>query len=100
VDYRTPVPAVRDRLQRIVDASEYWDGETCALHVTNATERSVELRAIASAADASQLWELRCEIREKLVAYLREEYPEALPVVRAQLHDDRSPTAPEGYGEK
>ena len=100
VDYRTPVPAVRDRLQRIVDASEYWDGETCALHVTNATERSVELRAIASAADASQLWELRCEIREKLVAYLREEYPEALPVVRAQLRDGRSPTAPEGYGEK
>ena len=41
VDYRTPVPAVRGRLQRIVEASEYWDGETCALHVTNATERSV-----------------------------------------------------------
>ena len=87
VDYRTPVPAVRDELQRVVEASEYWDGDACALHVTNTSERGIELRAIASAASAPQLWELRCEIREQLVAYLREEHPDALPVVRAQLQE-------------
>lgn len=84
VDYRTPVAAVREELRRIVEASEYWDGDVCALHVTGAGERDVELRAIASAPDAPQLWELRCEVREALVAYLREEHPEALPVVRVQ----------------
>lgn len=87
VDYRTPVPAVRDELRRVVEASDYWDGDACALHVTDTTERSVELRAIASAENAPQLWELRCEIREALVAFLRDEYPEALPVVRAQLEE-------------
>jgi len=98
VDYRTPVEEVRSQLQQIVEASAYWDGEVCALHVTNATERSVELRAIASAKDAPTLWDLRCEIREQLIAYLREEYPEALPVVRAHIHEARNSdvgTAPE-----
>jgi len=88
VDYRTPVPDLRDELRRIVEESEYWDGDVCALHVTNATERSVELRALASAEDAPQLWELRCEVREKLVAYLRDEHPDALPVVRAHIRNE------------
>jgi small-conductance mechanosensitive channel len=92
VDYRTPVDEVRAALRRIVEASDYWNGEVCALHVTNATERSVELRAIASARDAPTLWDLRCEIREKLIAYLRDEHPDALPVVRAHLQVGRAPT--------
>lgn len=98
VDYRTPVGAVRDELQRIVEASDYWYGDACALHVTNATERTVELRAIASATDAPTLWELRCEIREKLIAYLRDEPPDALPVVRARLRDDQAQNGLDEHG--
>ncbi|MFB6247181.1 MAG: mechanosensitive ion channel family protein [Salinibacter sp.] len=85
VDHRTPVAAVRDELRRVVEASEYWDGDACALHVTDTTERAIELRAIASAENAPRLWELRCEIREALVAYLRDHHPEALPTIRAQM---------------
>lgn len=88
VDYRTPVQEIRDHLRRVVEESEYWDGDVCALHVTDAGERSLELRAIASAKNAPQLWELRCQIRERLVEYLRDEYPEAFPVFRAQIQDD------------
>ena len=94
VDYRTPVEDLREELRRIVEASEYWDGDVCALHVTNATERSVELRALASATNAPQLWELRCEVREKLIAYLRDEHPDALPVVRAHLQGEEPPVNP------
>jgi small-conductance mechanosensitive channel len=90
VDYRTPVPDLRDQLQEIVADSEYWDGDVCALHVTDATERSIQLRALASATDAPQLWELRCEVREELIAYLRDEHPEALPVMRAYVQDGAS----------
>lgn len=93
VDYRTPVDAVREELRRIVEASEYWDGDVCALHVTDATDRAVQLRAIASAPDAPDLWELRCEIREALIAYLRDQHPEALPVVRAKMQADESDPA-------
>jgi len=92
VDHRTPVPAVRSELERVVEASEYWDGEACALHVTDTSERAVELRAIASAQSAPQLWELRCEIREALVQYLQDEHPEALPRLRAHVE----PEPPDG----
>jgi small-conductance mechanosensitive channel len=94
VDYRTPVEAVRDELRRVVEASEYWDGDACALHVTDTSERAIELRAIASAESAPQLWELRCEIRESLVAYLRDQHPEALPRLRAQVQEGRDEGAP------
>jgi small-conductance mechanosensitive channel len=94
VDHRTPVPAVREELQRVVEASEYWDGDACALHVTDTSERAVELRAIASAQSAPQLWELRCEIREALVEYLQTEHPEALPRLRAHVE----PTQGDGAG--
>jgi small-conductance mechanosensitive channel len=90
VDYRTPVDAVRDELRRVVEASEYWDGDVCALHVTDTRERGIELRALASAESAPQLWELRCEVRERLVAYLRDHHPDALPVVRAQVRSHGS----------
>lgn len=71
-DYTVPVDAVREELHRIVVDNPLWNRESCSLLVTNATERTVELRAVVSAADASQLWDLRCEVREKLIAFLRD----------------------------
>ncbi len=85
LDYSVPVQDLREELQRIVEASEHWDGDVAGLQVTETSERTVTLRAIASAKDAPTLWNLRCEIREKLVAYVREHYPEALPTLRARL---------------
>lgn len=96
VDYRTPVGEIRDELHRVVEKSEYWDGDVRALQVTDTSEHSIELRAIASAESAPQLWELRCEIREKLIAYLRDRHPEALPVVRARLEERDQETNSEG----
>jgi small-conductance mechanosensitive channel len=82
VDYTVPVEAVREELGRILRASPLWDGKVNVLQVTEARERTLELRALASAADASKAWDLRCEVREKLVGFLRERYPETLPQVR------------------
>lgn len=87
VDYTVPVEELREELQRIVEASEHWDEDVVGLQVTDTSERTVTLRAIASAKDAPTLWNLRCEIREKLVAYVREHYPEALPTLRARLEE-------------
>jgi small-conductance mechanosensitive channel len=85
MDYSVPVEEVRTELKRIVAASSYWDGKVCVLHVTNATDKTIELRALVSAADSPAAWELRCEVREKLIAFLQERYPESLPRVRAEL---------------
>ncbi len=87
VDYTVPVEAVRAELQRIVEHSPLWDKQVCILQVTNTTERTAELRALVSSADASQAWNLRCEVREKLIQFLQANYPEGLPKVRAELHE-------------
>lgn len=86
VDFMAPVDALRDEVQRIVEASAHWDGDVVGLQVTDASERTATLRVIASAKNAPELWNLRCEIREKLIAFIRDEYPEALPAVRTQPH--------------
>jgi len=85
-DYTVPVEAVREEVQKILKQSEYWDGKVCGLVVTNVTERTMELRALMSAADASLAWNLRCEVREKLIEFVKREYPQALPKVRAELN--------------
>jgi hypothetical protein len=64
-----------------------WDGRVVALQVSDAKERTVELRALVSARNASAAWDLRCEVRERLIAYLQAEYPEALPRTRAEVVD-------------
>jgi small-conductance mechanosensitive channel len=85
VDYTVPIQAVRDELQRLLKDSELWDGKVCVLHVTNATERAVELRALMSAPDSSTAWELRCHVREKLIGFIQENYPDGLPQLRARV---------------
>jgi small-conductance mechanosensitive channel len=84
-DYTVPVQAVREELRRIVEASELWDGRVCALQVTGASERTVELRALVSASDSSKAWELRCEVRERLIEFIRRNCPEGLPRTRAEI---------------
>jgi hypothetical protein len=81
-DYRVPVEGIRKELHRILQNSEKWDGRVWNLQATNSTERAVELRALMSAADSSQAWDLRCEVREKLIDFIQREYPESLPHVR------------------
>jgi small-conductance mechanosensitive channel len=88
VDYTVPVQAVRDELRRVLEGNELWDRRAWGLQVTNTTERVVELRALMSARDASQAWNLRCDVREKLVDFLQRTYPDALPRLRGELERD------------
>jgi hypothetical protein len=59
--------------------------------VTDADAHTVELRALMSAADASIAWDLRCHVRERLIAYLREHHPGALPKARARIEPGGTP---------
>ena len=85
VDYTGPVDAVRERRHSILKESNLWDGKVCVLHLTNTSENTIELRALMSAPDASTGWSLRCEVREKLIDFIKEKYPQSLPKVRAEL---------------
>lgn len=79
VDYAAPVEAMRARLEAIVRASPLWDGQVVALQVTDLRERVMEIRCLASGRNASDTFDLRCIVREDMVAFLRDSYPEALP---------------------
>lgn len=85
VDYRADVPRIRRWLQEAVKQSKLWDGAVVNLQVIDADSRTIELRALVSARNAPQSWDLRCEMREKLIAFIRDEMPEALPRERAIL---------------
>ena len=85
VDYRTDVSKIRKRLEEIARQSRLWDGAVVNLQVTDANSTTMELRALVSARNASETWDLRCEVREKLISFLQDDMPEALPRQRAEL---------------
>jgi hypothetical protein len=64
-----------------------WDGKVWGLQVTNASEHTVEIRCLMSSADSSLSWDLRCEVREKMIAYLQQHYPGSLPRTRAEVSE-------------
>lgn len=86
VDYTVPVEKLREKLMEVARASPLWDGRVVVLQVSDATkDHTVELRALLSARSAPAAWDLRCDVREKLIAYLQEEYPDALPRTRQEI---------------
>jgi small-conductance mechanosensitive channel len=94
VDYDVPVDALRAELTRILDASPLWDRKVNVLQVTDATESAVQLRALASSSDAARSWDLRCEVREKLVRFVQQNFPGSLPRLRATI--ERAPPVEPG----
>jgi small-conductance mechanosensitive channel len=91
LDYSAPIETMRKKLDEIVRQSKLWDGQVVNLQVSDAKERTVEVRILISARNAPATWDLRCEVREKLIAFLRQEHPEALPRERAEVQFENAP---------
>jgi small-conductance mechanosensitive channel len=89
-DYTVPFEKVRKELTRILKDNKDWDGKVDVLQVTNATEKTVEIRALMSAVDSSTAWDLRVHVREKLIEYLQKNHPECLPRTRVILEKEKS----------
>lgn len=84
-DYTLPIAELRPAVERIVRECKEWDQRFWNLQVTDTNERAMQLRVLATAADASKAWDLRCEIREKLLVLLQQQYPQSLPKLRGAL---------------
>jgi small-conductance mechanosensitive channel len=91
-DYTFPVEKLREALSGYLKEAPKWDGEVNVLQVTNVSDRTMELRALMSAKDASDAWDLRVFIREKLLTFLQENYPEYLPRTRIQINKEMTPS--------
>jgi small-conductance mechanosensitive channel len=72
VDWTVPVEDMRAEMNRLLDETDLWDKRARVLQVTEATGGFVRVRALASAQDAPTLFDLRCYLREGLVAWLRD----------------------------
>ena len=92
VDYTMPIEPLREELTRILAGSRHWDGKVNVLQVTEAKERTLELRALASARDAGAAWDLRCEVRERLVTFIQDRYRDHLPRTRAAFEREAAAT--------
>ena len=94
LDYRTPMAVVRAQLQEICEADPRWDGRVCVAQVTDTDRHAIQVRLLVSARNSGDLFDLRCAVRECMLAYLEREHPAALPRLRADLA--RDPAAHEG----
>ena len=87
LDYAVPVGALREQAQAIVEQSPLWDRRDWVLQVVDSTPSTMVVRVLASAADAPSSYDLRCEIREKLLGWVQAEHPQGLPHLRVASTD-------------
>ncbi len=90
LDYSVPVEPLRAELQRIATDSPLWDRRVCGLQVTNLSENTMEIRCLISSSDSGKSFDLRCLVREKLITFVRENYPHAFPTMRVEGRRDKT----------
>lgn len=93
VDYTVPVNELRKELRRICESTKLWLGKVCVLQATDATEHTMQIRALMDAKDSNDQWDLRCLVREKLIEFVQKNYPRSLPRYRTEME-----TVPADFG--
>ncbi|WP_454801755.1 mechanosensitive ion channel family protein [Mucilaginibacter phyllosphaerae] len=82
LDYAVPVDALRAELTDFLSKTPLWDKRVGILQVTDSKERTIELRALVSARNSSEAFDLRCFVREHLIKFVKDNYPDSLPTNR------------------
>ncbi len=85
LDYSAPVDVLRAEFDRLVTDHPLWDKRVKVMQVTNATDRTMEVRLLISAVNSGQAFDLRCFLRERMIAFVQEKYPGSLPKNRAEI---------------
>lgn len=86
LDYSVPVDVLRVEFTRLLEQNELWDGRKNSVQVTNTNEKTIEIRFLLSAENSSDAFDLRCFIRENLIKFVMENYPESLPYNTIKLN--------------
>jgi len=88
-DYMVPFEEMRKELTRLLESTDLWDGKTNVLQVTDTTQTTVEVRILVSARNSPIAWDLRVFVREKMITFIRENYPDSFPHTRLIMHQDK-----------
>ncbi|MFJ3819749.1 mechanosensitive ion channel family protein [Streptomyces nodosus] len=97
LDHSAPLGEMRDKLRDILRECPAWDGRDYTLAVTDTTPSTMEVRALVTAKDASDIWTVRVTVREQMIRWLAEEHPYALP--RVNTADAALPVNGNGNGQ-
>ena len=89
LDYIVPVADIRRKVDEIAAASPLWDRRVVNVQVTDFKHATMEIRILVSASTSGRTFDLRCEMREKLITYLQKAYPQALPRQRMEIATGR-----------
>ncbi len=84
-DFMIPISELRTELTRLLNESPLWDKKVNVLQITNASEKTMEIRILVSAANSPTVWDLRVHIREKMIEFIQKNYPNSLPHSRILL---------------
>src|SRR3546814_1054836 len=85
VDPAADIEAIRAKFIEAVKANSRWDGRVAILQVTDQRADALELRGLLSARNAGIAFDLRCEVREAMMDFLRTRMPQALVRSRQRL---------------
>ncbi|MFJ6678550.1 mechanosensitive ion channel family protein [Microbacterium sp. NPDC091382] len=91
LDWNVSPTLMRAHLREVLERTDLWDGRTSVLQVTDAVAGYVRVRILVTAKDAPTLFDLRCLVREAMVAWVQESMPQALPVQRVLMTDAAAP---------
>jgi len=78
LDQGTDIGPIREEYTRQIKAHRLWDKRAQVLQVTDCKDSAIEVRLLMSARDGPTLFDLRCEIRETMMDWIRRNQPEAL----------------------
>ncbi|MDZ7278501.1 mechanosensitive ion channel family protein [Pantoea eucrina] len=87
VDYSMPLDVLRAHFEKVLSETKLWDRETQVLQVTDTSEKTMTIRLLMTAQNSPTAWDLRCHVREQMIAFIQQHYPQSLPHVRATLTD-------------
>lgn len=86
-DYGIPFEPLREELTRLLEESPLWDKKVNVLQVTDSKENYIEIRALMSARNSPEAWDLRVYVREHLITFIQKNYPESLPKTRIKFEN-------------
>lgn len=92
-DFRLPLAPVQAEIRRLCEeVPHWWNGELALLQVTESGTHSMQLRALVTARNSSDAWDLRCHVRAGVISFIQREYPECLPRMRAEVTQSELPS--------
>lgn len=81
-DYTMPVDVIRNKVEELLHKTPLWNRKTWKVEAYDMDEQALQLRISMSTYDIASANELKCYMREKLLAFIQQEYPNMLPAIR------------------